>query len=194
MDDTTLVPGFVRPRSGYEKFPVDRAAAGGDNRVYGKFCQDTMTSGHKDSKNRRLTIPLKAAHTIRHANLNNRNVGDKTKHMGEKAYIDRRKPRVRVDNYGGSCERMGPTEDVVMRLDPSTEINGVTVDAFQHGGTRVDAVRSTMMGAGATVPVDSLDGTNLNNAYGLHYAIDISPGKTIGDMQKKNVMQDIAKQ
>jgi hypothetical protein len=85
---------------------------------------------------------------------------------------------------------MGQT---VMRLDPSTELNAVTVDEFQHGGTRVDAVRSTMVGAGATVPVDNMDGTNLNNAYGLHYAIDIAPGKTIGSMQKKNLMQDISK-
>lgn len=173
------------------RIPFARVGVGnsGDDRSYGRFAQDTMTSGHKDTKNTRLTIPLKIAHTLRHANINCRNPGDATRSMGNKAYLNRKVGRVARDLYLGDAILGDEFKEVVTRLDPEAPLNGVTIDEFQHGGTRKDAVRPTMMGAGATVPVQSLDGSELNNAYGLHYAIDIGPGNAVKSMQQRGTQQ-----
>lgn len=190
IDDTSTRMGFVGPPPP-TRIPFARVGVGnsGDDRSYGRFCQDTMKSGHKDTKNTRLTIPLKIAHTLRHANINCRNPGDATRSMGDKAYVNRKVARVARDMYGGDAILGDEFKEVVTRLDPEAPLNGVTIDEFQHGGTRADAVRPTMMGAGATVPVQSMDGSELNNAYGLHYAIDIGPGNALKSMQQRGAMQ-----
>jgi hypothetical protein len=151
-----------------------------------------MKSGHLDSRNTRLTIPNLEVHTLRHANLNNRNPGDRTRNMGDRAFMDLRRPRGEVDNYVGGDVLGDDMKDFITQLDPTSVVNAIEIEDFQHGGTRPDAVRGTMIGAGATVPVNNLDGTNLNNAYGLHYAIDIKPGNAITEMQKKEESGAIA--
>ena len=164
--DTTLVgyvPAAVRP---HDAFPAVLAPRFDQGRNYGKLCQDTMKSGHLDSRNTRLTIPNREVHTLRHANLNNRNPGDRTRNMGDDAFRDMRLFRTEVDNYGGGGVLGDDMKDFITQLDPTHVVNAIEVEDFQHGGTRADAVRGTMMGAGATVPVNNLDGTNLNNAYG----------------------------
>jgi len=185
-DGTTLRSGSVVTPVPHAKFAKVGVGNSGDNRSYGRFSYDTMKSGHKDSKNTALTIPMTAVHTLRHSNLNNRNPGDSTRHMGDKAYQDRRIFRRAYDYYLGDAVMGDEMKEVVTRLDPSSHVNAVTVDEFQHGGSRQDAVRATMIGAGASVPVDNLDGTNLNNSYGLHYSVDIGPGKGVADMQRQS--------
>jgi hypothetical protein len=192
VDDTTVRMGSSSVQSAATLPSHSRSIQPGENRNYGKFCKDTMKSGHKDSKNKALTIPLLAAHTLRHANVNNRNAGDRTRHMGERAYTDSRHMRTPIDNYMGNLTPYDTPTDVFNTLDPSAPYNGVEISDFQHGGTRSDAVRGTMIGAGVSVPVNNLDGTNLNNSYGLHYAIDIGPGGKIGQMQQKELMRSTA--
>tara|TARA_R110000851_G_scaffold87147_1_gene189861 strand:- start:51 stop:710 length:660 start_codon:yes stop_codon:yes gene_type:complete len=195
VEDSTLVgqlpPGPVH----HAAFPRARHHDEREGRDYGKLCQDTMKrAGHLDTRNTRLTIPDKVAHTLRHANLNCRNPGDKTRHMGNRSHTDRRVPRGVFDNYGGMAVFGNEMKNVVTMLDPTSSVNAIEVEDFQHGGTRPDDVRGTMIGAGVSVPVDNLDGTNLNNSYGLHYAIDIKPGSSISNMQKKSMNAGIAKQ
>jgi len=190
--DSTLVgyePTAVRPHA---PFPGVLAPRSDEGRFYGRLCQDTMKSGHLDSRNTRLTIPNVEAQTLRHANLNNRNPGDRTRNMGDRAFMDLRHLRGEVDNYGGGGVLGDDMKDFITQLDPTHVVNAIEVEDFQHGGTRADAVRGTMMGAGGSVPMDNLDGTNLNNAYGLHYAIDIKPGNAITSMQKKMESGNIA--
>mgnify|MGYP003638675980 CR=1 FL=1 len=195
VDDTTVVHHQPSKRTKHFNL-IDRTRQGDydEGRDYGKFCVDTMKSGHKDTKNTALTVPMKEVHTLRHSTKNNRNQGDASRHMGLSQYNETRYARPAVDYYRGNAVVFDKREDTMMNTDMHSELNVMDADDFTHGGTRVDAIRATMMGAGQTVPVDNLDGTNLNNSYGLHYSIDIGPGKKIGAMQKKELMQRVSRQ
>lgn len=195
VEDSTLV-GQVPPGPlHHAPFPMAYHHDVREGRDYGRLCQDTMKpAGHLDTRNTRLTIPDKVSHTLRHANLNCRNPGDKTRHLGDQSHTDRRVARGVFDNYGGMAVFGNEMKNVVTMLDPTSSVNAIEIEDFQHGGTRPDDVRGTMIGAGVSVPVDNLDGTNLNNSYGLHYAIDIKPGSAIGEMQKKSMNAGIAQQ
>tara|TARA_R110000851_G_scaffold243362_5_gene395971 strand:- start:10959 stop:11630 length:672 start_codon:yes stop_codon:yes gene_type:complete len=195
VDDTTVLhPPTLKRVKHFQSIDRYTTHDHDEGRNYGKFCVDTMKSGHKDSKNTALTVALKEVHTLRHSTHNNRNVGDATRHMGLSQYEERRVDRVFGDNYFGHAGVASDPDDTVMRLDPSAHLNAVEIADFQHGGTRPDAVRGTMMGAGHSVPVDNLDGSNLNNSYGLHYSIDIGPGSKIGKSQQQENMQRVSQQ
>jgi hypothetical protein len=177
LEDTTRQSRGVQPKKRHKAFQSIRMVDRVDGRSYGKYSLDTMKSGHKDSKNTALTIPDRLAQTLRHATINNRNLGDATRHLD--LSVDRRVIRPHVDHYWGGGTGVDPPEDTIMRLDPSADLNAVSTKRFQHGGD-ADEIVGTMMGAGQTVPVTSHDGSNLNSAVGLHYAVDIEPGKDVG--------------
>ena len=195
VDDTTVLhPPTSKRVKHFQSIDRTKRNDHDEGRNYGKFCLDTMKSGHKDSKNTALTVGLKEVHTLRHSSHNNRNAGDATRHMGLSQYKEMRADRVAVDYYVGHGGVFEEPEDTVMRLDPSAHLNAVEIADFQHGGTRADAVRATMIGMGHSVPVDNLDGSNLNNSYGLHYSIDIGPGSKIGKSQQKENVQLVSQQ
>lgn len=195
FDDTSVVhPPAVKRVKHFNLIDRYKTADHDEGRDYGKFCADTMKSGHKDSKNTALTVPMREVHVLRHSTHGNRNLGDATRTMGLSQYDERQVARAPRDNYSGHGGVFATPEDTIIRHDSSAHLNAIEIKDFQHGGTRVDAVRGTMMGAGATVPVDNLDGTNLNNSYGLHYAIDIGPGVGIGKRQGQENMQLVSQQ
>jgi hypothetical protein len=179
MEDTTRQSGSMQAKKRHKSFQPIRTVDRGDDRAYGQLYLDTMQSGHKDTKNTRLTIPNRLAQTLRHSTINNRNLGDATRHMGDREYQERRVVRPYVDYYMGGGSGYSDREDTIMRLDPSADLNAIKAVDFQHGGS-ADEIVGTMMGAGQTVPVDNHDGANLNSAVGLHYAVDIAPGKDVG--------------
>jgi hypothetical protein len=166
-----------------------------EGRSYGPLRQDTMKkAGHLDSRNKRLTVPNREAHTLRHANRNNRNPGDRVRHLGMRAYEDRRTPRGSTGIYLGGAVMGDEMKNVVTVLDAKSSVNAVEVEDFQHGGTEVGAARGPMIGAGVSVPTGNMDTSDLNNAFGLHYAVNMKPGDAIGTMQRGDFAQDIARQ
>lgn len=181
LESTTRQSAVGNPRKKHKPFQSIRHVDMGDDHMYGLFNADSVRYGPKDSHNTALMVNMKLAQVLRHATLNNRNAGDATRHMGDRAYQDNRVFRSYRDYYEGTGVWTGTKfDDVVMRLDADADLNALSTDDFQHGGTQKDEKKSTMVGVGGAVPVDNLDGTNLNNAYGLHYSVNIKPGKEVG--------------
>jgi hypothetical protein len=197
IDGTGVRARGLRSKRRMSVFPAVGTDDFGDNHMYGKFSADTVVRGHKDSKNTALTVEMGSVHTLRHANRNNRNEGDATRHMGMNAFSHNPVSREQFDySYISAIKPSNkPTEklsDVIIQHTPGVPLNAIDIDNFQHGGTRTDAVRGTMIGAGNSLPIDNLDGTNINNSYGLHYAIDVGPGHNIGQLKQKELMQHMS--
>lgn len=178
LETTTRQSKFEQPRKKHKAFKQIRHVDVSDDHNYGKFNADSMRYGPKDSHNKALMVPMRTAHMLRHATINNRNPGDATRHMGDRAYQDNRVLRPYRDYYLGHGSWSGSaSDDVIMRLDASADLNAISTRDFQHGGTMSEEKHAPRVGVGGAVPVDNLDGVNLNNAYGLHYTKDIKPGK-----------------
>jgi hypothetical protein len=193
--DSTLVGSLPKKARKHEPFRKEPVHDLDEGRFYGPLRYDTMKrAGPKDSKNTRLTVPMRLVHTLRHANLNNRNPGDRIRHMGLRAYEDHRRVRGATGRYEGNAIFGDEMKNVITQLDVTSSVNGIEIEDFQHGGTKVGDVRGTMIGAGVSVPTDDLDATDLNSAYGLHYAIEIKPGNAIKNMQKRGMMRGIERQ
>lgn len=179
MEDTTRQSAAEQPKKRHKSFQPIRHVDPVDGRFYGELSLDTMKSGHKDSQNTRLTVGSGQGQTLVHATMNNRNPGDATRHMGDRAYRDNRVVKKYIDHYGGGGLGFDPPDDTIMRLDPSADLNAVAVDDFQHGGTSVGAFTGTMIGAGGSIPTGTGNGSSMDRAVGLHYAVDIKPGTQV---------------
>lgn len=174
------------------------------SRVYTDVCMDRTFSGHKDSKNRRLTVRSKEVHTMRHANQNNHNPGDFRSHMSD-AKIQGDGKKVRSvsprDTQPGGCN--GPVmcktgkvfqkNGVVTQHDPQNPVHAATHKQFAHGGVQFGEPIS-MIGASQTLPTTNPENAALNNAAGLNYAINIGKGDAIGAMHNQNFMKQVSQQ
>lgn len=172
------------------------------DRVYKNHSMDRTFHGHKDSKNTRLTVRNKEVHAMRHSSEKNHSAGDYRSHVSmSKMHGDakRRRKILPHDTQPGGCN--GPVmcktgkafqkSGVITQHDPQNPVHAATQKQFTHGGVQFKGEIS-MMGASSTLPLDNPENAALNNAAGLHYAINIGKGDAIGKMQNQNFMQQVA--
>jgi hypothetical protein len=184
----------------YEKPVQPKGDLVGD-RVYKNVLMDSTFSGHKDSKNKRLTVALLAVHNMRHANEKTHNLGDFRENVPlSKIFGDKIKSRVVTvrDTQPVGCN--GPVMcktgkvfqkvGVVTMHDPDNPVHAATHKQFAHGGVQFKGEMS-MMGASQTLPVTNPENASLNNAAGLHYAINIGKGDAVSKMHNQNLMQQV---
>lgn len=167
-------------------------------RPYNDASMDGDFSGHKDTKNHRLTVKNKSVHNMRHANEKNHNSGDFRKHIKD----INRSPNSRVLNYSDSqpvgcngpviCKLGKQMQNVITAHDPDAPVHAATHTQFAHGGVLKgnEEAPSSMLAPGV-VPTSGPDGMSLNNAAGMHYAINIGPGDAITGSQKKDFMSSM---
>lgn len=173
-------------------------------RYYKDPSMDGKITGHKDSKNKALTVGMKSVHTVSHANEKSRNAGDFRKHMSLQKYngesINKRSDTP-MNTQPVGC--IGPTicpvgkamQNVVTQHDPNAPVHAATHTHLSHGGVSTSANDQVgMIGAGGTVPRDTPNNVSLNSAAGLHYAINMNPGSAYNNMTRQNFMQGIAGQ
>lgn len=173
-------------------------------RHYKDHCMDGKITGHKDSKNTALTVGMKSVHTVSHANEKSRNAGDFRKHMSIQKYngdsINKRSDTP-LNTQPPGC--IGPTicpvgkamQNVVTQHDSRAPIHAATHTQFSHGSeTNPTYEQISMIGAGGTVPRDTPNNASLDNAAGLHYAINIGRGDAFTNMSRQNFMQGMAGQ
>ena len=174
------------------------------DRVYKNHSMDRTFYGHKDSKNKRLTVRAKEVHTMRHSSEKNHSAGDYRSHVSMSKVHGDAKRRRKVfphDTQPGGCN--GPVmcntgkafqkSGVITQHDPQNPVHAATQKQFTHGGVQFKGEIS-MMGASNTLPTNNPENAALNNAAGLHYAINIGKGDAIGQMQNQNFMQQVAGQ
>jgi hypothetical protein len=167
-------------------------------RIYNDVLMDKTYGGHKDSKNKRLTVPLVSVHNMRNANEQTHNPGDFRENVSlSKILGDKVKVRVfktQPDGCNGPvmCKtgKVFQKSGVITMHDPDNPVHAATQKQFSHGGVQFEE-KMSMMGASQTLPNTNPENAALDNAAGLHYAINIGKGDAVSGMHNANFMQRV---
>jgi hypothetical protein len=150
-------------------------------RLYSNPSMTSMLIGPKDSKNTALTVNT-GVQLVRTAWDGSRNQGDFRVNMPLAAYYGRtirarRAVHKRSHPYGcvgPDCVGKGMTKamkTVMLTYDPNMVVHAAPMNAFDFGGlskSKNVGKNVSMIGAGGSVPTDSVDGARLNNSVGLN--------------------------
>ena len=176
------------------------------SRGYKDPMMDKRYGGHKDSKNKALTVKMKSVHTASHHNEKSHNAGDFRKHVSTAKYLggsrNRRKQTIANTQPLGCngpvmCEVGKVMQGVMTRHDPHAPVHAVSHEKLAHGGIAKPVQEApAMIGAGGAVPGDTPNNRDLNSAAGLHYAMQMTKGAggAYNTMANKNFMQGMSGQ
>ena len=178
-----------------------------DDLSHRTYTDPSMTGrwiGHLDSRNKRLTVAQKHVHKMEHPHEHNRVVGDHRRMMGNDKSSGKTKMK-RVDvpsntqpigcNGPVICQLGRSMRGVVTQHDPDVPVHAAPHEKLSHGGISKDKTGDeiSMIGAGNTVPSDTPNNSNMNNAAGLHYAMKQGPASAYTSMVKQNFMQGMSR-
>ena len=174
------------------------------HRRYSDACMTGVWSGYRDSKNTSLYIDNDEVQTLASVVANgNKCAGDWRRETSMASYNGHRRVKRKwgvEDSQPVGCN--GPVvctlglkmRDVIVAHNNDLPVLAAKASAFGVGGVSNPHQDKDVskIGAGYSVPTNGPDGSRLNNAVGLDYAINITPGKAILAMQRKNFVGGVA--
>jgi len=191
----TYHPPIRSVSGGFSALPTFNSHAGKvGSRRNGHVMMDSDIRGHKDSKNKALTVNLKAAHNPgssgKHGTLN---LGDHRKGVSAASLKNSRiKYRSSATAQTVSSGGGGPRDPTVHEFHSNAPVRSAHADHFGYGGLAEYGAEEPAMLAPNDVPTTST--TELGHARGLHYTLQ---GQDENDpssrADKQNFMHSMSK-
>jgi len=155
-----------------------------DSRSYGDASGESLITGAKDTKNKRLTVKLQSVHTIRHSDEQNRVEGAWRMNVIKKSPMKRKRQSINTPagcNGPVICKVGIAMRNIITQHDPKAPVHAATHEQFSHGGVafKKPVVKASMIGAGGALPTTGPEAKSLQNAVGLHYTTNVKPGKVL---------------